>query len=273
MEDYSDFYFEKYKKERVGDDAHHHFSIEDARVNKNIKKRKNAVKHKYLLVICLFCISIALFLLSVEYFSPVGIVNEIKNLSSRNESMLTFYAVSFGSFDNLEAARNSASAIRNAGGGGYIYFDGIYNVLAAAYKNKKDAESIVGINTAKMIEIKVAIPKEQDFSQKVRKIAKKTFTFKESLFDKLYELSAKLDLGRVSKEETLATLKILRDDYQSLIKDYTDSYKQDNGEFALNYCIKLNTALELLNNLLNENLERPSLLADIRYSYLLIINL
>ena len=131
----------------------------------------------------------------------------------------------------------------------------------------------MGINTAKMIEIKVANPKEQDFSQKVRKIAKKTFAFKESLFDKLYELSVKLDLGRVSKEETLATLKILRDDYQSLIKDYTDSYKQDNGEFALNYCIKLNTALELLNNLLNENLERPSLLADIRYSYLLIINL
>ena len=282
MEDYSDFYFGKYKKERenkekdetyshLGDERKPH--VEDTRKIEKKEKIKQGFKHKYLTVICVLCISVALLFLSVEYFSPIGIVNEIKSFSKSETKGFSLYAVSFGTFENLEAARNSAMAIRSSGGGGYILFDGVYNVLASAYKSEEEASKIANINTAKVVEIKITPPSEKDFSIKIRDSAKKTFSFKESLFETLYDISTKLDLGEITKEEAIARIKIARDDFKLLIEDYIDNYKQDGNDKALSYCAKLTTALELLNNLLNEKLERPSLLADIRYSYLVIVNL
>lgn len=55
-----------------------------------------------------------------------------------------WYALQVGVFENEELADQSAEAFRKRGAAGYIWHDGRYRVLAAAYPSKEDAQQVRG---------------------------------------------------------------------------------------------------------------------------------
>lgn len=54
----------------------------------------------------------------------------------------TWYALQVGAFENRETAMQSASAFQKRGAAGYLWQDGRYRVLAAAYPSQQDAQQV-----------------------------------------------------------------------------------------------------------------------------------
>lgn len=54
----------------------------------------------------------------------------------------TWYALQLGAFEQEEAARSLADSYRGRGAGGYIFRQGSYRVLAAAYESRADAQAV-----------------------------------------------------------------------------------------------------------------------------------
>ena len=55
----------------------------------------------------------------------------------------TFYAICSGTFTTRARAEERASAMQNAGGGGFIRKSGTFQVLSAVYTDKSDCESVL----------------------------------------------------------------------------------------------------------------------------------
>jgi len=53
-----------------------------------------------------------------------------------------WYALEVGAFDDLSAARQAAESFRARGAGGYVLTDSRYQVLAAAYASRADAQKV-----------------------------------------------------------------------------------------------------------------------------------
>ncbi len=280
MNDYSDFYYGNYKKmmsSSVLSDTEEQtlHTVVDARnikeKKKETKEKKPKDKRKILIAFCVLIASIALLFLSVELLSPKGLVSELSAFFVKNPAFENAYAVNFGSFSTLEEARGLAGSLRDMGGGGYIVFDGKYNVLSSAYRSETEAKTIAESNGGTVYPIAVEKVDKTNFPIKLRDAVSKTEGYKELLFEKLYSLSVGYDEGVINEQQVRAEVKLLLGQFQALTEQYMSEYSLYPEKTVLDYCVALTAAEGMLNNLLDEDLERPDLLADLRYSYLLIL--
>ncbi len=58
----------------------------------------------------------------------------------------TFYFLSLGEFDGYVEASEAARATAARGGAGYVYNDGKYRIIAAAYEREADAAALASVN-------------------------------------------------------------------------------------------------------------------------------
>lgn len=120
----------------------------------------------------------------------------------------TLYAVRLLSTQVEAEADERAASVKAAGGGGYVYNDGVYSVLAAVYANEADAQTVAERNAGEVValsitKIKCKVYEDIATSQSVSDNARYAFT---ELFDELYKISIDLDAHVLS--ESAAAYKI-----------------------------------------------------------------
>lgn len=106
----------------------------------NKDKRKGKSDNIIKLASLIFCILMAFMFASImtgNFFLNVTSNGDFISMEERE-----YYGISFGSYGTLSQAEKVSSSLRARGGGGYILKGGKYNVFAALYINKADAESV-----------------------------------------------------------------------------------------------------------------------------------
>jgi|GEM_PF-5276705 len=140
-----------------------------------------------------------LFIFTIAWGSP----SDPGNVNIRGQ---TYYAVSFGRFENLADANKEADKIIVRGGAGYVVKDKGYNVLSSLYTNRADADSVVkylkqsNYNTA-VYEIKIPdiyLKTEFDYT----KVLSELF----SPLSKLCDLYYKIDDGEITVHASISTI-------------------------------------------------------------------
>ncbi len=226
------------------------------------------------ITICAILMCVSILLLSVDFFSAKGIVGELKTvLSLSKETAGTYYAVNMGSFNTLSEARQLSDGIRSRGAAGYITYNGKYNVLAACYVNYDDAKTIADGNGAAIYAIRVFPKNKKNFPSKLREEFENAAGYEKTVYDTLYLLSNRLDEGTLNESDCIASIAELKmrvkadtDRFIELSETYSDEYTQE-------FRVGIIACLAALDNLTNTSLIRPNLLCDIRYTYIMVLNL
>lgn len=226
------------------------------------------------ITICAIIMCMSILLLSVDFFSAKGIVEELRGVFSfSKETCTNYYAINMGSFNTLTEARNMSDAIRNQGAAGYITNNGTYNVLAACYLNYEDAKAIADANSATIFTIRVFQKNKKNLPVKLRDSYQLTVGYEKTVYDSLYSLSNRLDENEINEDDCRQTIIELKGRIQSKTKDFMDLSADYTDEYTLEIRVSIIACLSAIDNLTNSSLIRPNLLCDIRYTYLMILNL
>ena len=87
------------------------------------------------------------YFLSVIFSNTVSVTGSVFSLKKNKSINKSYYAISFGIYDNIEDARTAMNNLLSIGAGGYILkYENKYNVLGAIYLNESDANSVIDSN-------------------------------------------------------------------------------------------------------------------------------
>lgn len=169
----------------------------------------------------------------------------------------TYYAVSLGKYDNLERAKVEADKVIVRGGAGYIAEFKGFNVLAALYISKPDAESVIKSLKASDIEAEI-------FMIEIPKIyVKSEFDYSDSLnalfdtLEKLCGLYYKIDNRLFNLAKALEELNIVIEGLNQSLKIIE---KQEKSITGVRIKAEFKIAINYLSNLLTyENADVLSL--------------
>jgi hypothetical protein len=227
-----------------------------------------------IITLCALIMCVSILMLSVDYFSAKGIVGELKSVFSfAKEECANYYAINMGHFDTLTEARQLSDAIRSRGAAGYITNDGAYNVLASCYVNYDDAKGIADINDAEVFTIRVFPKNKKELPSKLRDGYITAAGYEKTVYDTLYSLSNRLDEEEITEADCIqpivelkGRIKAKTDVFMELSEGYTDAYTTEIR-------VSIIACIAALDNLTNSALIRPNLLCDIRYTYLMVLNM
>lgn len=294
--DYSQFYYGRYKKlfrsgyldcsnfcaasqnadaepERENDAQGEHRIIDMRRSNTKNPRAKKRGKG-IIITLCALIMCVSVLMLSIDYFSAKGIVGELKSVFSfAKEECSNYYAVSMGRVETLAEARQLSEAIRQRGAAGYITNDGAYNVLAACYTSYDDAKSIADLNGAETFIIRVFPKNKKQLPTKLRQSYESASGYELTVYETLYPLSNKLDEKKITENDCIQAIVELL----GRIKAKTDSFMEQSEGISDAYTAEIRVSIiaciAALDNLTNSQLLRPNLLCDMRYTYLMILNM
>ena len=257
------------------------YIIEDLRSKKKIKiprsgtvKTKNIKRELAAVMIVILCFSLTV--VSADILSGGELFEGVAAAFKTLTDVPVYYAVDLGSYPDITTAREAAELFRQQGAGGFLIKDSEYHIIAAVYKERSEAETIVAklinnglrgsvyeiegddINYKKFGEIGIEIETAIDWCGE--------------LYSRMYQLSNSLDKEEITENEAKITLSALYAEAVT-VKDTlitkTLSYSSDENVLKVRSLIIACAAV--LENLNNDALERPSLLADLRYSYTLVV--
>ncbi|NCA67139.1 MAG: hypothetical protein EOM87_03640 [Clostridia bacterium] len=250
-------------------------TIIDMRQNSSAKVKVRRSKGKsFVLTVCVLVMCVSILFLSVDFFSSKGIVGELKSVFTfTNDDCVNYYAVNMGTFNTLTEARQLSEAIRVKGAAGYITHSGAYNVLAACYISYNDAKAIADSNAATVFTIRVFKKSRKDFPAKLRDSFDNTVGYEKSVYDTLYSLSNQLDEGDITENECIQSIVELKGRIKAKTDGFMEQSAANSDNFTLEYRVKIIACLAALDNLTNTVLLRPNLLSDVRYTYLMVLNM
>lgn len=227
-----------------------------------------------LMVVICFCLTIV----SADIISGGEIFNNLAEVLSSNNGAPIYYAVEVGSFPDIESARATSEVYRLRNAGGYVINDGSYRVIAAVYANKNDAETIVeklisdGLSGS-IYEIRGAKVNWDKYGE-VGKDIEAAVNQCDIIYNRLYEISNNLNKELITEQDAKLEIKALQNEIEAtrnVFMDKTKDYAYDDTVLMVR--AELAAYIAILENLNNDTIPRPSLLADIRYSYTMIAHM
>jgi len=257
-------------------------NIEDLRTKKKQrvyqpreKMDKSNLKRDVIAVL-MVVLCFALTIVSADIISGGDLFKNLAQVFNPESDVPVYYAVEVGSYSTVEEARAAGDVYRDRGAGGFVINDGSYRVIVAVYKNKEDADSIIEklINdglSGTIYEIKgakVNFDKFGDIGPDLEAAA----LYCEKMYGQLYDLSNRLDKLEITENDAKIEIQMLYEETEASKETLiTKTLNYSNDEIVLMVRAELSACAAILENLNDENIERPSLLADIRYSYTMII--
>ncbi|MDR2046406.1 MAG: hypothetical protein LBP79_00620 [Clostridiales bacterium] len=187
---------------------------------------------------------------------------------------ITYYAVCLGEFDDLGEAKSAAAEIMRRGAAGYVIRDKNYKLAAAVYVSQADAERIAERNkNSGAFVYKISLKKVNlnAYSESERRLAERLLGYGGMVYGELYALSNALDGGRTETASARNKIRALQSEI-AVLADETDSAPSAAPIFSKikNDLIAASAAIAYL---LTDAALEPSLTANIRYTYVMILNM
>jgi len=181
-----------------------------------------------------------------------------------------YYAVETGFFTSDSDARAEAQSVKGRGGAGYIYNDGKFHVLAAAYATLSDAEKVkaqLGGNAA-VYEVKTpALSIEFDGTKAQKETISKAFLQFSALYGKLYNLSVRLDLQEIGAGAVYLALAECENETRALITEFNAATGGVTTMTFIRLRSELTIAADALYSLCDITAQDRNLAADLKYAY------
>lgn len=256
-------------------------------INNNKVKNKKKVKGKRLksreekknslstlIIILLLCVITTM--MAITYKDYQRFIARPQWLSVQSEKV--YYAVEMANFPDYDSAYVYSDALRKQGGGGFIIRDTAYRVLAAAYTDEEDANSVIkklnsNGNNARVYPLIVPKYNLSGYNSSARELILNSLNYYSMAYSSLYSISNSLDLKQITEADALNQIELLKRNLSD-IKNNLDSGLNASSMDTKVIKIKaeLVAAIAIVDNLTNSRLARPNLLCDIRYSYIMLIN-
>ncbi|MDR1905713.1 MAG: hypothetical protein LBQ27_02195 [Clostridiales bacterium] len=237
--------------------------------NKNsYSKKKISFPKKIIVGLCVICI-----LLCGSFMIAGGLAdNAIFAYLPIGGYAATYYAVCTGEYEDMNDAKNHALKIMEQGAAGYVVYDGNYKVIAAVYIGQADAEKVKeridGASIYKIKMKKVSLNKYTDSEQSRIRLM---LNYADTVYGELYGISNALDDN--STDIAAARNKIALLVREINIISSSVSYSDRDKPIFLKIKNDLIAAEAALSYLLTNDALRPNFTANIRYTYVMILNI
>ncbi len=178
-----------------------------------------------------------------------------------------FYAIVLKSADNYSGAKISADQIRLVGGAGYIVKSGDkYLVIGDIYDDLTQANSVVEKNEgSQLISYEFEeIDFEKIFSDNSA-LMQSMGGYSVAIVSQLAKIGESLSSQQIDKQNAIDQIENIRDNLQVQFDELSAESKSDNPHVKT-LLSDINVSLGLLSNLCSDNISRPNLLCDIRYT-------
>lgn len=166
-------------------------------------RKKSAKKSKVILVIFIIIVLVAGLAVGGYFFftrEKSGNINDKDSIPAMH-----FYAYKISESTDFAVAYTAAEALSVKGGGGYIYNDGVFNVLVAVYPTEQEALSVVSQNTGGEV-LSLNIPQVNISDSSARECIKYLIG---DYFDGVYKTAIALESGSATQSAALLSLRNL----------------------------------------------------------------
>lgn len=185
-----------------------------------------------------------------------------------------FYAIVLKSSDSYSGARIVADQIRLVGGAGYIVKSGEkYLVIGDVYDDLNEANAVVEKNEGSQL-ISYEI-EEVDFEKVYANnsaLMQSMGGYSVAIVNQLAKIGESLSNQQIDKQGAIDQIENIRDNLQMQFEELNAESKSDNPQVK-KLLSDINVSLGLLSNLCSDNVSRPNLICDIRYTkFQLILN-
>lgn len=260
--DYSQFYY----KSEDNDQKELQVLSPDEITYYQKKKKPKSGKSKTIAVLGLILCFCATLLLA-DYFSGGYILADFDQSVNASENS-SYYCVQTGMYSDLKTAELYAENVKSRGGAGYVYYDGMYRVVASVYTGALQAKTVaekmehVGVDST-VFSITHSPFSDNSLSAQTRDELNSLSTYADYCYQTLYNLSNELDTGKISNSDILSSLNALTT-YLENSKAKADEIEFSTTASALSSKIK--GAIEIIKNV-SQTVNSSSL----RYAYCSII--
>lgn len=257
-------------------------NIEDLRTKKkpmriiNISSKK-VNRKRDIIAVLMVVICFTLTIISADIISGGEIFDNLSDVLAKASGIPTYYAVEVGSYQDIQSAREASDLFRSRGAGGYVVNDGTYRVIAAIYNNKEDAKAIVekliadGLSGT-IYEIKGAKVNFEQYGI-IGNDIREAVEYSATLYDKLYDIGNSLDRQEITENQAKIEILTLYNETLTVKETFVSkTLNYTSNETVVKVRVELSAYTAILENLNDDKITRPSLLSDIRYSYIMIIN-
>ena len=186
-----------------------------------------------------------------------------------------FYAIVLKSSDSYSSARIAADQIRLVGGAGYIVKSGDnkYLVVGEVYDDLNEANAVVEKNEGSQL-ISYEI-EEVDFEKIFAgnsALMQSMGGYSVAIVNQLAKIGDALSNQEIDKFTAIEQIENIRDNLQMQFDKLNEESSSDNPQVKA-LLSDVNVSLGLLSNLCSDNVSRPNLICDIRYTkFQLIVN-
>ena len=179
----------------------------------------------------------------------------------------SFYALVLKSSDSYSGAKRSADQIRLVGGAGYIVKSGDkYLVIGDIYDDLQEANAVVEKNEGSQL-ISYEF-EETDFTKVFAQnssLMQSMGGYSIAIVNQLAKIAESLTTQQIDKLTAIDQIENIRDNLQAQFDELNEESKSDNPHVKT-LLSDINVSLGLLSNLCSDNVSRPNLLCDIRYT-------
>lgn len=154
-------------------------------------------------------------------------------LRPKKSNLHEYYFVEIDNFQTYQNALNLSQTIKQSSGAGYIYFDGVYHVLASFYSKHDSAEKVVDNLKSEFKNVKVFTIKSKKFFKSSSLNNKQNACVKNYL-EKLNEIIFHLDNICINFETKISSHKKSIVDAKNLMEQYNEIYNDFISNFKTN---------------------------------------
>lgn len=240
---------------------------------KKSKKRKFAIVFFSVLLCCCFVMLIA------DSFTDGYILDTAsKILFNKSVNTKTYYAVELASFTDFNSAKVCSNEVRGMDGAGYVVNDELFRVIADVYNSKKDAMSVsskLNINgyLSTIYVFKMTPPNYSLLPMSTRNISKKLLGYYDNIYTQLHELVVNLEEHNTDTATALIEITALHEGMKDKLAEYETNVDGDiENPNILKIRMQLIAVIGGLENLMNTKVSEKTLLSDIRYTSVMVLN-
>ena len=265
--DYSEFLYNenKKRKQKLPEVKNYGYPDKITSNDKPItKKRKNPSKRREVIVVLAIILCFCTTLLLSDYFSNGYLLADFDTDASQVTQGQTFYAVQTGIYSDKDTASYYAQDVKKRGGAGYVFFDGLYRVVASIYPKALQAKTVAermentGIS-ATVFSFTLPDVSDASISRENRAKLVEVANYPVYCYEELYLLSNAIDAGTVTKDELTARLDNLKN-YLSTQKEVAQSIEFSTP--ALSLVSSISSAIDII-----KDVPANPTSGDIRYAY------
>ena len=262
--DYSEFYYktENKKVESLPQKAISPNEISYAPQKRSRSKGRGKAIAILAIILC-FCLTLVL----SDYFSGGYLLADFDQSAGASIDAEQYYALQTGMYSDLKTAEEYAKTVKSRGGAGYVYYDGVYRVIASIYKTAVQARTVgekmgqSGID-ATVFSFSISPYTDSSISQSDRNELELLSDYTDYCYQTLYTLSNDIDTGNLSQGVSVTL--------NGLVNYLENSnQKAQNISFstpALSLSSNIKGAIEII-----KNVPQTPVSSDLRYAYCAIL--